>query len=180
EFEQLAAAAVAGIKSGNPHEADTEIGPMVSRKQWERVQGYIRLGGEEGARLLAGGEGRPDGLEAGWYVKPTLFSGVNNAMRIAREEIFGPVLSIIAYEDEEDAIAIANDTRYGLSALVLGKDRERCERVALRIDSGRVLVNTLNHEPRAPFGGFKHSGLGREMGKWGIAAYLEPKTLLVG
>ncbi|WP_414449620.1 aldehyde dehydrogenase family protein [Burkholderia sp. 22PA0099] len=180
EFEQVAADAVARVKSGDPREADTEIGPMVSRRQWERVQGYIRLGTEEGARLLAGGEGRPDGLSAGWFVKPTLFSGVRNDMRIAREEIFGPVLSIIAYEDDEDAIAIANDTDYGLSALVLGRDRERCERIALRIDAGRVLVNTLNHEPRAPFGGFKHSGLGREMGKWGLGAYLEPKTLMVG
>jgi aldehyde dehydrogenase (NAD+) len=99
-------------------------------------------------------------------------------MRIAREEIFGPVLTIIPYKDEADAIAIANDTRYGLSALVLGKNRESCERVARQIDSGRVLVNTLAHEPRAPFGGFKYSGLGREMGKWGMSAYLEPKTLL--
>ena len=179
EFECIAQQAVAHIKSGDPREADTDIGPMVSAKQWERVQSYIRLGIEAGARLLAGGEGRPHGLDAGWFVKPTLFTDATNQMRIAREEIFGPVLTVIAYEDEADAIAIANDTLYGLSAVVLGKHIDRCERVARQIDSGRVLVNTLAHEPRAPFGGFKYSGLGREMGKWGMSAYLEPKTLLM-
>lgn len=179
EFEQVAKAAVAHVKSGDPRDAATDIGPMVSAKQWERVQGYIRLGIQEGAQLLAGGEGRPDGLRAGWFVKPTIFTGANNRMRIAREEIFGPVLTIIPYDDEADAITIANDTRYGLSAVVLGQDLERCERVARRIDSGRVLINTLAHEPRAPFGGFKHSGLGREMGRWGMGAYLEAKTLLM-
>lgn len=178
EFEQVAKQAVAQVRSGNPRHADTDIGPMVSRKQWERVQGYIRLGQEEGAILLAGGPGRPDGLETGWFVKPTLFTRAHNQMRIAREEIFGPVLTIIPYEDEAAAIAIANDTPYGLSALVLGHNRERCDRVARQIDAGRVLINTLSHEPKAPFGGFKHSGLGREMGKWGMSAYLEPKTLL--
>ena len=179
EFEQAAREAVSHVKSGDPSEADTDIGPMVSAKQWERVQSYIRLGQAEGAKLLAGGEGRPEGLDRGWFVKPTIFTGATNQMRIAREEIFGPVLTVIPYEDEADAIAIANDTRYGLSALVLGKDSVRCERVARQIDSGRVLVNTLSHEPRAPFGGFKHSGLGREMGRWGMNAYLEPKTLLM-
>jgi aldehyde dehydrogenase (NAD+) len=178
EFERVAKEAVSHIKSGDPRNADTDIGPMVSQKQWERVQNYIRIGQEEGATLLAGGEGRPDGLRAGWFVKPTLFTRANNQMRIAREEIFGPVLTIIPYENEAEAIAIANDTQYGLSALVLGKNPESCERVARQIDSGRVLVNTLAHEPRAPFGGFKHSGLGREMGRWGMSAYLEPKTLI--
>jgi aldehyde dehydrogenase (NAD+) len=180
EFEQIAKEAVSHIQSGDPRNADTDIGPMVSQKQWERVQNYIRIGQEEGATLLAGGEGRPDGLRAGWFVKPTIFTRANNQMRIAREEIFGPVLTIIPHENEAEAIAIANDTRYGLSALVLGKNSESCERVARQIDSGRVLVNTLAHEPRAPFGGFKHSGLGREMGRWGMSAYLEPKTLLTG
>ena len=180
EFEQVAKEAVSHIKAGDPREADTDIGPMVSARQWERVQDYIRIGLEEGATLLAGGEGRPDGLQAGWFVKPTIFTKANNQMRIAREEIFGPVLTLIPYEDEADAVAIANDTLYGLSAVVFGKDLQRCERVARQIDAGRVLINTLAHEPRAPFGGFKHSGLGREMGKWGISAYLEPKTLLMG
>ncbi|WP_233809824.1 aldehyde dehydrogenase family protein [Paraburkholderia sp. HP33-1] len=178
EFEQVAKEAIAQFKSGDPRDPQTAIGPMVSAKQWERVQNYIRIGIAEGATVLAGGEGRPDGLQAGWFVKPTIFTNATNQMRIAREEIFGPVLTVIAYEDEADAIAIANDTRYGLNAMVLGQDVERCERVARQIDSGRVLINTLAHEPRAPFGGFKHSGLGREMGKWGMSAYLEPKTLL--
>ncbi|WP_263265139.1 aldehyde dehydrogenase family protein [Pseudomonas sp. RIT-PI-S] len=178
EFERAAQEAVSHIKAGDPRDAGTAIGPMVSARQWARVQNYIRIGIEEGARLLAGGEGRPEGLSAGWFVKPTLFTNASNQMRIAREEIFGPVLTIIAYDDDADAIDIANDTRYGLSALILGQDLERCERMARKLDSGRVLINTLAHEPRAPFGGFKHSGLGREMGKWGMTAYLEPKTLV--
>lgn len=179
EFEQAIAAAVAKVKSGDPHASQTDIGPMVSQKQWLRVQHYIRTGLEEGARLLIGGEGRPDGIEKGWFVKPTVFVG-HNQMRIAREEIFGPVLVIIPYDDDAQVIDIANDTTYGLSALVLTSNQERGRRIADQIDAGRVLVNTLTHEPKAPFGGFKHSGLGREMGKWGIQAYLEPKTLIVG
>jgi aldehyde dehydrogenase (NAD+) len=180
EFEQVAVEAIAQIKSGDPRQVDTDIGPMVSRKQWERVQGYIHQGMEEGASLLAGGPGRPEGMTRGWFVKPTLFSQANNQMRIAREEIFGPVLTILPYQDEAEAIAIANDTTYGLSAMVIGQDQQRCLAVARQIDAGRVLVNTLAHEPKAPFGGFKHSGLGREMGKWGIGAYLEPKTVMIG
>lgn len=117
--------------------------------------------------MLAGCTGRSDGLQAGWFVKPSLFSGAHYQMRIAREEIFGPVLTIIAYEDEADAIAIANDTVYDLSAMVLGQDTERCHRIARQIDAGCVLINMLAHEPKAPFGGFKHSGLGRELGKMG-------------
>ena len=178
EFERIAKEGVSQIRSGDPRNTDTDIGPMVSQKQWERVQRYIRIGQEEGARLLAGGEGRPQGLHAGWFVKPSIFTDANNRMRIAREEIFGPVLTIIPYEDDADAISIANDTDYGLSALVLGKSTERCMNVARQINAGRVLINTLTHEPRAPFGGFKHSGLGREMGKWGMSAYLEAKTLI--
>ncbi len=180
EFEKVAVDAIARIKSGDPRAADTDIGPMVSRKQWERVQGYIRLGLEEGASLLAGGLGRPEGVTQGWFVRPTLFTHANNQMRIAREEIFGPVLTILPYRDEAEAIAIANDTTYGLSAMVIGQDRQRCIMVARQIEAGRVLVNTLAHEPKAPFGGFKQSGLGREMGKWGISAYLEPKTVMIG
>ncbi|AQV95397.1 aldehyde dehydrogenase family protein [Cupriavidus necator] len=178
EFEQVARQAVAQFKVGDPRDVETAIGPMVSARQWERVQHYIRIGIDEGAQVLAGGEGRPEGLQAGWFVKPTIFTNATNQMRIAREEIFGPVLTLIPYENDANAIAVANDTHYGLSALVLGSDPERCERVARQIDAGRVLVNTLANEPRAPFGGFKHSGLGREMGKWGMSAYLEPKTLL--
>ena len=176
ECEAALAQAMAAVKSGDPRDPATEVGPMISEKQWQRVQGYIRKGTEEGARLLAGGEGRPEGTQNGWFVRPTLFTDVDNQMTIAREEIFGPVLSIIAYRDEAEAIAIANDTDYGLSALVLGGERARG--VAQQIESGRVLVNTLAHEPKAPFGGFKHSGVGREMGAWGISAFMEPKTLI--
>lgn len=176
ECETALAEAMAAVKSGDPRDPATEVGPMVSEKQWLRVQGYIRKGTQEGARLLAGGEGRPDGTQAGWFVRPTLFTDVNNQMTIARDEIFGPVLSIITYRDEDEAIAIANDTDYGLSALVLGG--ERASVVAQQIESGRVLVNTLAHEPKAPFGGFKHSGVGREMGAWGICAFMEPRTII--
>lgn len=176
ECETALAEAMAAVKSGDPRDPATEVGPMVSEKQWLRVQSYIRKGTQEGARLLAGGEGRPDGTQAGWFVRPTLFTDVDNQMTIARDEIFGPVLSIITYRDEDEAIAIANDTDYGLSALVLGG--ERAAVVAQQIESGRVLVNTLAHEPKAPFGGFKHSGVGREMGAWGIGAFMEPKTII--
>lgn len=179
EFEQAIVEAVGHVQSGDPRDANTDIGPMVSQKQWQRVQDYIHLGGEEGAKLLVGGEGRPAGLEQGWFVKPTVFVG-HNQMRIAREEIFGPVLVVIPYDDEAEALVIANDTTYGLSALVLSGNRERGVQMAQQIESGRVMVNTLAHEPKAPFGGFKQSGLGREMGKWGMMAYLEAKTLMVG
>ncbi|WP_313140222.1 aldehyde dehydrogenase family protein [Leclercia sp.] len=178
EFEQALAQAVAAVVSGDPRDAKTVVGPMVSEKQWQRVQGYIQKGLVEGARLLAGGVGRPEGTRDGWFVRPTLFTDVHNQMAIAREEIFGPVLCVIAYRDEAEAIAIANDTDYGLSALVLGGDSGRARRVAQQIQAGRVLVNTLTHELKAPFGGFKHSGVGREMGAWGISAFMEPKTIL--
>ncbi|NII54484.1 aldehyde dehydrogenase family protein [Luteibacter sp. SG786] len=178
EFEAMAKAAVEAAISGDPGDPATEVGPMVSAKQWQRVQGYIRKGIDEGARVLTGGEGRPNGHAHGWLVRPTLFTDVRNDMTIAREEIFGPVLSIIAYDNEEEAIAIANDTNYGLQAYVFSSDKDRARRVAARIDAGRVLVNTLTHEPKAPFGGFKQSGIGREYGQFGLEAYLEPKAYL--
>lgn len=178
EIETALADAVAAVKSGDPRDNATEIGPMVSEKQWQRVQSYIRKGIDEGARLLAGGEGRPEGTQDGWFVRPTLFADVNNQMAIARDEIFGPVLCVIPYRDEAEAVAIANDTDYGLSAMVLGGDVARAHRVAQQIVSGRVLVNTLAHEPKVPFGGFKHSGVGREMGEWGIRAFMEPRSVV--
>ena len=178
EFEASVAKAVAQIQAGDPRDTHTSVGPMVSQKQWERVQRYIGIGIDEGARLIAGGAGRPDGIDSGWFVRPTVFSGVTNDMTIAREEIFGPVLSIIAYRDTEHAIEIANDTPYGLQAYVLSPDIERARRVAAQIEAGRVLVNTLTHEPAAPFGGFKQSGIGREYGTFGIEAFLEPKSTL--
>lgn len=177
EIEALAGATVAAVRVGDPRKPEVVVGPMVSKRQWERVQHYIRLGIEEGARLLVGGMGRPDGLD-GWFVRPTLFAGVTNDMTIAREEIFGPVLSVIAYDDEEEAVRIANDTDYGLQAYVLSGNEERAERVAEQLEAGRVLVNTLAHDPKVPFGGFKQSGLGREYGTFGLEAYLEPKALL--
>jgi aldehyde dehydrogenase (NAD+) len=177
EFEARVVDEIAKIKAGEPRDPETSVGPMVSAKQWERVQNYIRIGIAEGARVITGGEGRPDGL-AGWFVRPTVFSGVRNDMRIAREEIFGPVLSIIAYRDEEEAITIANDTSYGLQAYVVSPDAQRARAIAGRLDAGRVLINTLSHEPLAPFGGFKQSGIGREYGRFGLEAYLEPKSIL--
>jgi len=178
EFTAAAAAVVGGLKVGDPTDPATMIGPLVSAKQWDRVQGYIAKGIAEGARVLTGGPGKPAGLEAGYYVKPTLFADVTNDMTIAREEIFGPVLSIIAYESDDEAVAIANDSPYGLQAYVMGDDPVRARAVGDRLRAGRVLINGVRHEPLAPFGGFKQSGLGREMGVFGLEAHLEPRTVL--
>ncbi|CAN7733712.1 aldehyde dehydrogenase family protein [Neorhizobium sp. LjRoot104] len=178
EIEARLREAVKDFKVGDPKDNNVRIGPMVSQKQWDRVQSYIRLGQEEGAILLAGGEGRPEGLSRGWFVQPTIFTGVTNDMRIAREEIFGPVLSLIPYSDEEDAITIANDTDYGLQAQVFSSDITRARRVADRIEAGRVILNGAPHEPMAPFGGFKQSGFGREFGVFGLEAFLEPRAVL--
>ena len=174
----LIAKAVAGVRVGDPRQAVTDIGAMVSQKQYDRVQRYIALGTQEGARLVAGGPGRPEGLERGWFVRPTVFADVRNDMQIARDEIFGPVLCVIGHRDDEDAIAIANDTVYGLQASVHSGDLARARAVASRLLAGRVLVNGLHHEPMAPFGGFKQSGIGREFGEFGLEAFLEPRTLL--
>jgi aldehyde dehydrogenase (NAD+) len=163
---------------GDPANPKTAVGPMVSQKQYERVQSYIRKGIEEGAEVLVGGEGHPEGFEAGYFVKPTVFVNVKNDMSIAREEIFGPVLSVIAYDSEDDAIRIANDSRYGLHAAVLGTDLPRARRVASQVRSGRVVINGMTDDPQAPWGGFKYSGVGREYGQYGIEAFLEPKAIL--
>lgn len=178
EIETLMVEEVAKVQAGNPSDPATTVGPMVSHKQWERVQRYIQIGIEEGAHLLAGGPGLPEGITAGWFVRPTVFSRVTNQMTIAREEIFGPVLSIITYATEEEALTIANDTPYGLQAYILSSNPERARRLASQIDAGRVLINTLAHEPFAPFGGFKQSGIGREYGTFGLEAFLEPKSIL--
>ena len=167
------------FKVGAPNDPDAMIGPMVSRKQYDRVQSYIELGTQEGARLLTGGMGRPAGLDRGWFTKPTIFFGVENQMRIAREEIFGPVLSVIGYGDEEEAVSIANDTQYGLQAYLHGTDAARMQALADRLDCGRVVINGAPHEPLAPFGGFKQSGIGREYGVFGLEAFLEPKAVIV-
>lgn len=178
EAHALIVAAFESFRVGDPRDPETHIGPMVTRTQYERVQAYIRKGLEEGAQLLTGGPGRPEHLESGYFVKPTVFGMVRNDMTIAREEIFGPVLSVIAYEDEEEAVALANDTVYGLHAYVFSGDVARANRVARRIQAGRVFINGLYDEPLAPFGGFKQSGLGREFGIFGFETYLEPKALL--
>lgn len=163
---------------GDPKNETTAVGPMVSTKQYERVQNYIQIGIDEGAEVLIGGLGKPEGLEKGNFVKPTVFVNVNNQMRIAREEIFGPVLSIITYKTEEEAIEIANDTTYGLQAYVSSSDQKRAHKVASQINAGRVQINGIGHDPMAPFGGFKQSGIGREFGTIGLEAYLEPKALI--
>jgi aldehyde dehydrogenase (NAD+) len=178
EVNAIAKATAERVKVGNPQDEDTHVGPLVSKKQYERVQSYIRLGQEEGATLLVGGEGQPAGLEAGNFVKATIFTNVNNEMRIAREEIFGPVLAIIPYKSEEEAIAIANDTTYGLAAYISSSDTVRANRLAAQISAGRININGFSHDPQAPFGGFKQSGIGREFGVYGLEAYLEPKAIL--
>ncbi|WP_298739693.1 aldehyde dehydrogenase family protein [uncultured Chitinophaga sp.] len=178
EVNALAKAAVQEVIVGDPADERTNVGPMVSQKQYERVQQYISTGVEEGATLLAGGTGKPEGLEAGNFVKATIFTNVRNDMRIAQEEIFGPVLSIIPYKTEEEAIAIANDTTYGLAAYISSGSEERARQVAARIDAGRICINGFSHDPQAPFGGFKQSGIGREYGVYGLEAYLEPKAIL--
>ncbi|XZF14459.1 aldehyde dehydrogenase family protein [Chitinophagaceae bacterium MMS25-I14] len=178
EVKELIKSAMDNIKVGLPQQEGVLIGPMVSKKQYERVQQYIKLGLEEGAELLTGGVDQPEGLEEGNFVKPTVFVNVTNDMRIAREEIFGPVLSVITYKTEEEAIEIANDTVYGLQAYVSSADTERANRVAAQIVAGRVQVNGLGHDPRVPFGGFKQSGIGREYGVYGLEAYVEPKAIL--
>lgn len=166
------------FKVGAPNDPDAMIGPMVSRTQYDRVQSYIELGTQEGARLLTGGPGRPADLDRGWFTKPTIFFGVDNQMRIAREEIFGPVLSVIAYSEEKEAISIANDTPYGLQAYLHGTDPTRMQVLADRLDNGRVIINGAPHEPLAPFGGFKQSGIGREYGVFGLEAFLEAKAVI--
>jgi len=178
EIHDRLAKVASTLKVGDGKDPAVSIGPMVSGKQWDRIQSYIRLGQEEGAQLIAGGEGRPEGLNRGWFVRPTIFSGVNNDMRIAREEIFGPVLCVISYRDEAHAVEIANDTDYGLQAYVFSSDIARAKRVADRIEAGRVVINGAPHEPLAPFGGFKQSGMGREFGAYGLESFLEPRAVL--
>ena len=170
------AAAVGALDVGDPMDPGTIIGPLVAERQRDRVEGYIRLGREEGARVVAGG-GRPAGLRTGWYVEPTVFADVDNGMRIAREEIFGPVVAVIPYEDEADAVRIANDSDFGLSGSVWTADNDRGLDIARRVRTGTYTINGFAMEFGAPFGGFKCSGIGRELGPEGLEAYLEPKTI---
>jgi aldehyde dehydrogenase (NAD+) len=177
EAATLAKAAAEGIRAGDPHDPDTTIGPVISEAQWTKIQGLIDTGVREGAHLVAGGTGRPEGLSRGYYVRPTVFTHVANDMTIAREEIFGPVLCIIGYEDEDDAVRIANDTRYGLSGYVQSADPERARRVARRLRTGMAHLNGAGGNNAAPFGGYKESGNGRECGRYGFEDYLETKSI---
>jgi acyl-CoA reductase-like NAD-dependent aldehyde dehydrogenase len=177
EVEAIAKATAEAFTPGDPFGESTRLGPLVSEAQRERVRGYIKKGEKEGARLVTGGAEAPEGLEQGYFVRPTVFSDVTTDMTIAQEEIFGPVLSILPYDDDEEAVRIANDTIYGLAGGVWSGDAERAKAVARRIRTGQVEVNGGSFNPMAPFGGYKQSGRGRELGKFGIEEYLETKSL---
>lgn len=180
EFVDALAARMSALVVGDPADPATELGPLVSRRQQQRVRGYIDLGQREGARLVCGGTALPDGVDTGWYVRPTLFDGANNTMRIAREEIFGPVLTVIGYRDEDEAVAIANDSDYGLAGSVWTADSDRGVSVAERVQTGTFGVNQgYTMDPFAPFGGVKDSGYGRELGREGLEGYLETKSIAV-
>ena len=174
---RLARETAATVRVGDPLAEGTGVGPLVSRSQFDRVQSYIQKGIDEGATLVAGGMGRPDGLDRGYYVKPTVFADVRSGMVIAQEEIFGPVLVILPYEDEADAVRIANDSQYGLSGFVVSADHERAARVAKQMRTGQVRLNGAPHDFAAPFGGYRCSGNGREFGLFGIEEYLEAKSI---
>lgn len=178
EAKKVATAAVAGVKAGDPMADGTTIGPVVSEVQYNKIQDLIQKGIDEGATLLAGGTGRPDGLNKGYYVRPTVFADVTPDMTISREEIFGPVLAILTYKTEEDAIDMANDTEYGLSSYVQSGDIEHARKVANKIRAGNVHLNGAGPDFNAPFGGYKQSGNGREWGEFGFEEFLEVKAVL--
>jgi aldehyde dehydrogenase (NAD+) len=178
DVESIAKRVTENVIVGDPSSEKTTVGPVVSARQFERVEHFIDEGIKEGARLITGGPGRPAGLDHGYYVKPTIFSDVRNDMTIAREEIFGPVLCILPYESEEEAIAIANDTPYGLAAYVWSTNPERARRVSSRIRAGQVAVNGASGDMKTPFGGFKMSGNGREYGEFGLRDFLEVKAVI--
>jgi acyl-CoA reductase-like NAD-dependent aldehyde dehydrogenase len=177
EVEELALAATPGFAPGNPFEEGKLLGPLVSAVQRERVRGYIAKGIEEGAKLVTGGADAPEGLDKGFFVQPTVFSEVTRDMTIAREEIFGPVLSIIPYDTEEEAVEIANDTSYGLAGAVWSGDPARAEKVARQLRTGQVDINGGAFNPSAPFGGYKQSGIGRERGRYGLEEFVETKSM---
>ena len=178
QVEKIAQQIAAGVIVGDPAAESTNVGPVVSKVQFDRIQGYIAKGIEEGAKVLIGGTGRPDGLAKGYYVRPTIFSNVNNRMTIAREEIFGPVLCILPYDSEEQAVQIANDTPYGLAAYVWSGDNAHARRVGARIRAGQVALNGAHGDMHTPFGGFKASGNGREWGEFGLRDFLEVKAVI--
>ena len=178
EAVAIAARVADSLAVGDPQSPETFMGPVAGRKQFETVTGYIETGLAEGARLAAGGLGRPEGLDRGFYVKPTIFADVRNDMRIAQEEIFGPVLCMIPYRDEEEAVTIANASEFGLSGYVHAADLEHGRRVARRLRTGMVHLNGANTDMNAPFGGYKKSGNGREWGRFGLEEYLEVKAVM--
>jgi acyl-CoA reductase-like NAD-dependent aldehyde dehydrogenase len=177
EVEELARQNAATYTPGDPFADGTRLGPLANATQLERVRGYIKKGLDEGAKLVTGGDDLPDGIDKGYFVKPTIFSEVKPDMTIAQEEIFGPVLSIIPYEDEDDAVRIANDTIYGLSGGVWSGDPEHALKVAKRIRTGQISINGGQFNPLAPFGGYKQSGHGRELGRFGLEEFLTVKSL---
>jgi aldehyde dehydrogenase (NAD+) len=175
---EIATQAASSLVVGDPTDPGVFIGPVAGKKQYDTVIGYIRTGLAEGARLVAGGVERPEGLDRGYYVRPTIFADVNNNMRIAREEIFGPVLCMIPFKDEEDAISIANSSQFGLSGYVSSQDMERARRVARHLRTGMVHLNGVSTDLHAPFGGYKMSGNGREWGRFGIDEFVEVKAIM--
>ena len=178
EALDIAKKSLENIKVGKPDDINTDLGPLVSITQYNKVQNLIKKGIEEGAQLVSGGKGKPDGFEKGYYVKPTIFGNVSNNMIIAKEEIFGPVLSIIPYDDIEHAVSIANDTVYGLAAYVTGEDQKKCLEVARELRAGQISLNYGSSGPSAPFGGYKQSGNGREKAEWGLDEFLEIKAIM--
>ncbi|MGF6665130.1 acyl-CoA reductase-like NAD-dependent aldehyde dehydrogenase [Paraburkholderia atlantica] len=169
---------VSAMPVGDPRDPATVIGPLSTRSQYERIQRYIQVGLAQGATLVTGGEGRPDGLTKGFFVKPTVFADVHPEMDIAKEEIFGPVLCVLAYDSEDEAIRMANDSIYGLQAYVFSGRQEHGVAIASALEAGSVLVNRIVPETMAPFGGVKQSGVGREFGVYGLEAFLEPKSIV--
>ncbi|PTI90094.1 aldehyde dehydrogenase family protein [Staphylococcus warneri] len=177
DFLKAVKAQFSSVKVGDPREEGTQVGPIISKKQFDQVQSYIDKGIEEGAELFYGGPGKPEGLEKGYFARPTIFINVDNHITIAQEEIFGPVMSVITYNDLDEAIKIANDTKYGLAGYVIGNDKDTLHKVARSIEAGTVEINEAGRKPDLPFGGYKQSGLGREWGDYGIEEFLEVKSI---
>jgi aldehyde dehydrogenase (NAD+) len=174
----IAKQAAESIKVGAPDAPGTQMGPVVSEVQYNKIQGLIQAGIDEGATLVTGGTGRPEGLNRGYYVRPTVFANVTPEMRIAKEEIFGPVISILTYKSEEEVVAEANNTVYGLASYIQSADRKRAQDLAKKMRTGNVYINYPNGDMSAPFGGYKQSGNGREWGKWGLEEFLEIKGIV--
>jgi aldehyde dehydrogenase (NAD+) len=178
EALEIAKLAAESMITGDPKLPSTDIGPLVSEAQFKKVQALLKSGIESKATLVTGGVGKPDGLETGYFVKPTIFGNVSNDMEIAQEEIFGPVLAIIPYETDEEAVSIANDTEYGLAAYVAGDNKDKLMYFARNLNAGQIHLNYASGGADAPFGGFKKSGNGREKGEWGLDEFLEIKAIM--